>query len=73
MREGLGEKCSGVGGFKIAVLRSKTNSLKGNSSNFESSLLANCEGHAQGGWEAAHKSEIRCRPFANCTDLQPRQ
>ena len=34
----------GVGGFKIAVLRSKMNSLKGNSSNFESSLLANCVG-----------------------------
>ena len=36
-------------GFKIAVLRSKMNSLKGNSSNFESSLLANCEGLAHVG------------------------
>ena len=52
----LGEYVLGVGGFKIAVLRSKMNSLNGNSSNFENSLLANCVGlHKWLG--AAHKGE----------------
>ena len=39
-----GKKLVRERGFKIAVLRSKMNFHKGNSSNFESSLLANCEG-----------------------------
>ena len=47
----------GVGGFKIAVLRSKMNSLKENSSNFESSLLVNCAGLADVDWEVYAKGK----------------
>ena len=63
---------SGAGGFKIAVLLSKTNFDKGNSSNFESSLPANCEGlHKWLGSRSAKGKEAETRsPIAE--DLEPR-
>ena len=61
----------GAGGFKDAVLRSKTNSLKGNSSSFESSLLANCVGHDAVKMGGSMQKWGEVRRFADCTNLQP--